>query len=123
LRRRTHCVIISDQHFPPALPAAEKRFCVVLRLEDCMLNKQPGILKEFFSNRQGYLPQGSLLLFGSLSHLAARGLESYAEETVKTFKAFANMLNQGTVQLPPHRNGTKALSWAVGHPFAYFFNF
>jgi hypothetical protein len=89
------CVIISDQNFPPALPTDEKRCCVVLRLEDCMLNEQPGILKEFFGNRQGYLPEGSLLLFGSVSHLAARGLENYAEETVKTFKAFANMLNRG----------------------------
>jgi hypothetical protein len=29
--------------------------------------------------------------------------------------------NPHTVQLPPHRNGTKALSGAVGHPFAVFF--
>jgi hypothetical protein len=89
------CVIISDQNFPPSLPTNERRCCVVIRLEDCMLSEQPGLLKEFFGNRSGYLPEGSLLLFGSLSHLAARGLENYAEEVVRTFKSFANMLSRG----------------------------
>jgi hypothetical protein len=88
-------LIISDQNFPPALPTDEKRCCVVIRLEDCYLNELPGLLKEFFGNRSGYLPEGSLLLFGSLSHLASRGLESYAEEVVKIFRVFSNMLSRG----------------------------
>jgi hypothetical protein len=66
-----------------------------LRLEDCLLTEQPGILKEFFGSRTGYLPEGSVLLFGSLSHLAMRGLESYAEETVRAYKVFSNMLKSG----------------------------
>jgi hypothetical protein len=33
------------------------------------------------------------------------------------------LFSPGTVQLPPHRNGTKALSGAVGYPFAIFFFF
>jgi hypothetical protein len=77
-------LIISDQNFPPALPSDEKK-CVIIRLEDCYLNELLGLLKEFFGNRSGYLPEGSLLLFVSLSHLASRGLESYAEEVVKIF--------------------------------------
>jgi hypothetical protein len=55
------------------------------------------LLKEFFGNRTRYLPEGSVLVFGSLSHLAARGLESYAEEVVKIFKVFTNMLPAGCV--------------------------
>jgi hypothetical protein len=59
------------------------------------LSEQPGILKEFFGARVGYLPEGSALFFGSLSHLALRGLENYAEETVKMLKVFSNMLRGG----------------------------
>jgi hypothetical protein len=67
----------------------------VLRLEDCLLTEQPGVLKEFFGGRAGYLLEGSVLFFGSLSHLAMRGLENYAEETVRIFKVFSNMLKSG----------------------------
>jgi hypothetical protein len=89
------CVFITDQAFPPSLPSDEGRCCVVLRLEDCLLSEQPGILKEFFGARAGYLPEGSELFFGLLSHLALRGLENYAEETVKMLKVFSNMLKSG----------------------------
>jgi hypothetical protein len=89
------CMFITDQAFPPSLPSDEGRCCVVLRLEDCLLSEQPGILKEFFGTRAGYLPEGSALFFGSLSHLALRGLENYAEEAVKMLKVFSNMLKSG----------------------------
>jgi hypothetical protein len=59
------------------------------------LSELPGVLKEFFGNRTGYLPEGSVLYFGSLSHLSLRGLETYAEEVVKMFKVFTNMLTSG----------------------------
>jgi hypothetical protein len=67
----------------------------VLRLEDCLLTGQPGVLKEFFGGWAGHLPEGSVLFFGSLSHLAMRGLKNYAEETVRIFKVFSNMLKSG----------------------------
>jgi hypothetical protein len=72
----------------------------VLRLEDCLLTEQPGVLKEFCGGRAGYLPEGSVLFFGSLSHLAMRGLENYAEETVHIFKVFSNILEW--LQFGPH---------------------
>jgi hypothetical protein len=87
------CVILTDQNFPPALPTDKMELCcIVIRLEDCFLSELPGLLKEFFGNRTGYLPEGSLLLFGSQSHLGKRGLENYAEECVKLQKVFTNML-------------------------------
>jgi hypothetical protein len=89
------CVILTDQNFPPSLPSSEKCCVVVIRLEDCLLNELPGVLKEFFGNRSGYLLERSLLMFGSMSHLLIRGLESYAEEVVKIFKVFSNMLARG----------------------------
>jgi hypothetical protein len=94
-------VILTDQNFSPMVPATDKKCCVVLRLEDCLLSELPGVLKEFFGNRTRYLPEGSLLIFGSLSHLVSRGPENYAEEA----KVFSNMLDRScsithTVFLP-----------------------
>jgi hypothetical protein len=87
------CLILTDQNFPPALPSENTDLCcVIIRLKDCFLSELPGILKEYFGNRSGYLPEGSLLMFGSLSHLGKRGLENYAEECVKMNKVFGNML-------------------------------
>jgi hypothetical protein len=40
------CIILSDQNFPPLLPTDSNMCCVILRLEDCFLSEQPGILKE-----------------------------------------------------------------------------
>jgi hypothetical protein len=88
-------VFLTDQNFPPSLPSDEQQCCVVIRLEDCLLSELPGVLKEFFGNRSGYLPEGSILYFGSLSQLSMRGIETYAEEVVKLFKVFTNMLTGG----------------------------
>jgi hypothetical protein len=98
-------VILTDQNFSPMVPATDKKCCVVLRLEDSLLSELPGVLKEFFGNRTRYLPEGSLLIFGSLSHLVSRGPENYAEEAVKMAKVFSNMLDRScsithTVFLP-----------------------
>jgi hypothetical protein len=68
---------------------------VVVRLEDCLLSEQPGLLKEFFGSRSGYLPEGSAVYFGSLSHLQLRGIEHYAEEVVKNYKILSSMLAGG----------------------------
>jgi hypothetical protein len=97
MKTTTLMVFITDQNFPPSLPAGETRCCVVLRLEDGLLSEQPGILKEFFGNRSRYLPEGSMLCFGSLSHLTMRGLETYADEVVKTFKVFSIRLSAGCI--------------------------
>jgi hypothetical protein len=88
-------LFLTDQSFPPSLPTDEHRCCVVIRPEDCLLSELLGLLKEFFGNRTGYLPEGSVLYFGSLSHLAMRGIETYAEEVVKLYKVFSNMLASG----------------------------
>jgi hypothetical protein len=86
------CLILSDQNFPPALPAIEGQCCVIIRAEDCLLSELPGMLKEYFGGLPGCLPEGSMVMFGSLSHLAKRGLKNYAEECVKIKKVIMNML-------------------------------
>jgi hypothetical protein len=87
-------VIISDQHFPPSLPSNCGQCTVVIRCEDAMLFELPGLLREFFAGADGRisLPEGSVVLYGSLSHLAARGLDNYADEVVRTGKTIGSMV-------------------------------
>jgi hypothetical protein len=68
-------VVLADQHFPPSLPSTGNQCAVIMRCEDAMLHELPGLLREFFSGSDGrvMLPDGSAVVFGSLSHLAAEG--------------------------------------------------
>jgi hypothetical protein len=85
------CLILSDQNFPPSLPAIDGQCCVILRVEDALLYEFPGLLKEYFGSN---LPGGSLVLFSSLVHLAARGLDSHAEDVVRTYKVLSKMIDR-----------------------------
>jgi hypothetical protein len=89
----------ADQHFPPALPVSTVLCTIILRLEDAFLFELPGLIKEFFADNKGriVLKEGSLVLFSSLSHLASRGVESYAEEVVKITKVITSMLGHTTL--------------------------
>jgi hypothetical protein len=63
-----------------------------------MLHELPGLLREFFptaSNGKVSLPEGSLVIYGALSHLAAHGVENYAEEVVRTRRVLTGMLGSG----------------------------
>jgi hypothetical protein len=95
-------VIISDQHFPPSLSSNCGQCTVVIRCEDAMLFELPGLLREFFAGDDGRisLPDGSVVLYGSLSHLAARGLDNYADEVVRTGKTIGSMVGGGGSPLP-----------------------
>jgi hypothetical protein len=88
------CLVLADQAFPPILPSNHNMCCAIIRLEDAFLSEFPGILKEFFGNRSGYIPEGGMILFGSLSHLANRGLDDYAVETVKLHKILTNIVSR-----------------------------
>lgn len=80
-------VFLTDQNFPPSLPV-EATGC-------CMHNPHelPGLLKEFVGGLcagDALLPEGSVVVLGSISHLAERGLSSYVNDLVR---ANANILS------------------------------
>jgi hypothetical protein len=95
-------VIISDQHFPPSLPSNSGQCTVVIRCKDPMLFELPGLLREFFAGADGRISllEGSVVLYGSLSHLAARGLDNYADEVVRTGKTIGSMVGGRGVTTP-----------------------
>jgi len=79
------CIILSDQHFPAALPAADTKFAcpVIIRIEDGSL----GDLLSSFRKTMGKikLPVGSVIIICSLSHLARVGAATYASDLLATF--------------------------------------
>jgi len=73
------CVILADQWFPAALPAAAGHSCpAILRVEDGTL----GDMVSTFTKTVGKvkIPVGSVIVVGSLSHLARVGAAAYAAD-------------------------------------------
>jgi hypothetical protein len=80
-------LVLTDQSFPPILPARDSKCVVIVRVEDGLLSEIEGAFCDLFAEfltPNGGLPRGSLILVGSVSHLGARGLDSYASELCGT---------------------------------------
>jgi hypothetical protein len=97
-------IILSDQTFPPVLPPTGDGNCtVIIRVEDCELWE----LEEVFMDRfrafckpHGNLPSGSVILVGSMSHLAKNGLNFYAPILVETMTRLAGKVGPGINVIP-----------------------
>ncbi len=78
-------IIVSDQAFPALVPATGGLCPVVIRVEDGMVDELADVLSDRFkayTKPHGALPQGSVILIGSLTHLRTRGLADYADAVV-----------------------------------------
>jgi len=79
-------LVLYDQNFQPVLPAGGNGKCVVVvRVEDGYLCKIESVFSDHFKRfvrPHGKLLPGSVVLLGSLSHLAAKGLAIYAKALV-----------------------------------------
>jgi hypothetical protein len=97
-------IILSDQTFPPVLPPTGDGNCtVIIRVEDCELWE----LEEVFMDRfkafckpHGSFPSGSVILVGSMSHLAKNGLNFYAPILVETMTRLAGRVGPGVNVIP-----------------------
>jgi hypothetical protein len=78
-------IILSDQTFPPVLPPTGDGICtVIIRVEDFELWELEEVFTDMFKaffKPHGNLPFGSVILVGSMSHLAKNGLNFYAPHT------------------------------------------
>ncbi len=96
-------VCISDQNFPPILPAEDSKCVVVIRVEEGRLFEIENAFVDIFTchcSPHGRLPQGSVVLVGSLSHLGLYGLESYAIDLVKSMASLAARVGAGVGVVP-----------------------
>ena len=78
------CVVLSDHNFRPYVPVSRGEYCMlVIRAEDGLLADLENIFRDVFRNYSkllGCLPQGSVVLLGSTSHLSLLGLSAYTED-------------------------------------------
>jgi hypothetical protein len=76
------CVVLSDQHFPPNIPADSAGECLrILRLENGTLSELADELLRLVP-KEG-VPKGSVVLFGSTAYLSVVSAEKYAAEWAK----------------------------------------
>ncbi len=91
-------VVISDQNFPAVLPTDDGNCAVVIRVEDGRLFEIEKVFSDIFKKflaPSGGLPVGSVVLVGSLAHLARFGLESYTTDLVKTISSMRALVGGG----------------------------
>ena len=97
-------LVLCDQNFPPVLPAGEDGKCaVVIRVEDRFLSEIESVFLDCFKRfckPHGKLPPVSVVLLGSLSHLAAKGLAAYAKALVGSMLTLQNMVGEGVNVMP-----------------------
>jgi hypothetical protein len=73
---------LSDQHFPPNIPADEAGECIrILRVENGSVTELADELLRICP--AGGLPNGSIIFFGSMSQLAVDSVEKYAADWVR----------------------------------------
>ena len=101
-------IFLTDQTFPPVLPPTGDGNCsVIIRVEDSELWE----LEEVFYDRfksfckpHGSLPSGSLVLVGSMSHLAKNGLNFYAPILVETMTGWPGRWGLASTSYPLFRS-------------------
>ncbi len=96
-------IVLSDQAFPPILPAKNRRCVVVVRVEDGLLSEIENSFVDLFAEfcaPTGRLPVGSVVLLGSMSHLGARGLDSYAGDIVGCMSSVGAKVGHGVEVVP-----------------------
>ena len=100
-------VILSDQNMAPVLPSANESCPAIIRVEGGLLCE----LTDAFIDTLGEftMPEGSVILIGSLTHLMEEGQGGYARGLVKEYRRLSHLF-QHTVHivpfLPPALGGT-----------------
>jgi hypothetical protein len=96
-------VIVSDQHFPPILPAANGDCAVIIRVEDGLLPELECAFTDrlkTFLKPHGRLTPGSVVLVGSLSHLHAKGLADYTDSLVRVVSGIGGKVGPNVDVIP-----------------------
>ncbi len=97
-------IFLTNQTFPPVLPPTGEGNCtVIIRVEDSELWELEEVFYDRFKSLckpHGSIPSGSLVLVGSMSHLAKNGLNYYAPILVETMTRMAGKVGPGVNVIP-----------------------
>jgi hypothetical protein len=100
------CIIATDQNSFPVLKGdREGHCCAIIRVEDGSLREVRRVLSDIFKaytseGMGGKLPDGSVIMTGSLSHLSRTGLANYADELVAHISAIRGDFGAGVAVVP-----------------------
>ena len=98
------CIVAADHNFSPMLPAHFGTNCVgIIRVEDGTLSEIHSLFRDIFRGYirpAGTLPPGSIILIGSVSHLAQTGLQQYAEDLTRTLSILGSEVGPGVTTAP-----------------------
>ena len=98
------CIVASDHNFAPVLPAKLGTDCIgILRVEDGTLQEITGMFRDVFRKHirpAGSLPPGSIVMVGSVSHMALYGLQQYAEDITRTLTIIGSEVGPGITVIP-----------------------
>jgi hypothetical protein len=95
--------MLTEQSFPPMLPGKNKNCAVIVGVEDGLLRKFVSTFSDLFAEflkPRGFLPSGSVVLQGPLSHLGTGGLVSYSENLVRHLASLGMRVGQGAEVIP-----------------------
>jgi hypothetical protein len=76
--KKPSCFMFSDQNFVSSISSPSKECVNVVRIENATLIELYDTAKEILGNAS--LPEGSIFMFGSVSHLSRVGTSAYAKE-------------------------------------------
>jgi len=97
----------TDQHFPAVLPSMDRNSCMsIVRVEDGTLREITWAVIDILSGLS--LPAKSTVLIGSVSHIAAKGVQAYGEDLVWCFRQLSEKLPENlsfSVLVPVLING------------------
>jgi len=92
-------LVACDQSFPPVLFSKDEESCIaVMRIEDGGIKEISYAVADLFAKIN--LPEGSVILLGSVSALAKMGTIPYAEELVRSIRIIGEKLG-GRVSVHP----------------------
>jgi len=92
------CVIIlCDQNFPAVLPSAENRCLSIIRLEHGSMEELIDLFLKI--SRPVSVPEGTIILFGSLTNLGRVGTQSYASACLNGKRRIQGAI-KGSVAIP-----------------------
>jgi hypothetical protein len=75
-----YVIVFADQNFPAVLPSAENRCLSIIRLESGSLDELIDLFLKI--SRPVTIPEGTVVLFGSLTTLSKIGLQSNASACI-----------------------------------------
>jgi hypothetical protein len=90
--------VLSDQCFPPILPASSGSCLRIIRIENGFLGELALLLIDLV--REKGLPKGTVIALSSPTQLATYGLAGYVEELVRTSRLLQERLGGGVVVIP-----------------------